>query len=644
MAHRGILDTFDGDDFAAAVLADDLLIVVTKELPRTVSRLTMNGPAHALKPRRLGRDDLEITSPMDEQPRNLIAIIPVFNDWKASAVLLSQLDAVAADSRWQWHVVLVDDGSTEPCPATSCFPTLKAINRASVLQLKRNLGHQRAIAIGLAYADAHLSHDAILVMDGDGEDSPADVLRLLDGLDQGKSTSIVFAERVKRSEGLGFTLFYHLYRLVHLLLTGVAVRVGNFSVIPRQLVGRLVTASDLWNHYAATVFNSRIPYTTVPTTRAALRRPVQDELRFAGRPRPLRHCRVSRPRGRASAAPGRRGSSPGSPGPGRHHRGAADNLIGDSRLDHLRGRPVPADPASDPLFHAGVRVRRARPTRKLRLPARARLWLFRLRAARHDHVLTYADGRSTMNRTDDPPDYSYVGTELEVFRHARNWKQYYKRKIAPYIQGSVLEVGAGIGATTRVLCASQAKRWVCLEPDPSLARRISEEHRREPYPVAPEVIVGTLETLDPSQMFDCLLYIDVLEHIEDDQAEFQRAAARLKPGGSLVILCPAHQYLYSEFDRSIGHYRRYDARMMRALKSDSVRLERIFYLDSTGMALSLLNRFIRRKGTPSARPILIWDRFFVPCSRLLDPLTGHRLGKTVVGVWKQPENNSRTSE
>ncbi len=235
----------------------------------------------------------------------------------------------------------------------------------------------------------------------------------------------------------------------------------------------------------------------------------------------------------------------------------------------------------------------------------------------------------------DLPDYSYVGNELEVFRHARNWKLYYRRQIESSIKGSVLEVGAGIGATTRVLCTGAQKRWVCLEPDAGLARCIEAEHGREPYPLRPEVVVGTLETLELAETFDCLLYIDVLEHIEDDAAEFRRAAARLNPGGSLVILCPAHQYLYSEFDRAIGHYRRYDADMMRALQADALQLERLVYLDCAGMALSLVNRYLRRKGTPSAGPIMIWDRLFVPCSRLIDPLTGYRLGKTIVGVWKR---------
>jgi glycosyltransferase involved in cell wall biosynthesis len=206
---------------------------------------------------------------MNEQPQNLVLLIPVFNDWKAASILVAHLDAVAAQTGWVWHVLLVDDGSTEACPPAAFLPSLRHIDRVSVLSLRQNLGHQRAIAIGLAYTDAHLPYDAVLVMDGDGEDAPADVPRLLECLERDNRASVVFAERVKRSEGLTFTLFYLLYRLVHRLLTGIAVRVGNFSVIPRHLVGRLMTASDLWNHYAATVFNSRIPYRTVPTVRAA---------------------------------------------------------------------------------------------------------------------------------------------------------------------------------------------------------------------------------------------------------------------------------------------------------------------------------------------------------------------------------------
>lgn len=218
---------------------------------------------------------IEVKSPRiqprmsSRSPRILEVVSPVFNDWHAAAMLLEQLDLVAANDDWSWRVLLVDDGSTDEPPADSAFPPLRAIQRVSILRLTRNLGHQRAIAIGLAYTAAHNPCEAVLVMDSDGEDSPSDVPRLLDQFDRDDGRKVVFAERTKRSEGIVFRAFYLLYRWCHLLLTGVAVRVGNFSVMPTSALRRLVTAADLWNHYAATVFNTRIPFTSVPTLRSS---------------------------------------------------------------------------------------------------------------------------------------------------------------------------------------------------------------------------------------------------------------------------------------------------------------------------------------------------------------------------------------
>jgi hypothetical protein len=110
--------------------------------------------------------------------------------------------------------------------------------------------------------------EAVVIMDGDGEDDPADVPRLLDRLREEGNTSIVFAERTRRSESLRFQFFYFLYRQLHLVLTSKKVRVGNFSAIPRQRLESLVAVSELWNHYAAAVFYSRQPYCTIPTRRA----------------------------------------------------------------------------------------------------------------------------------------------------------------------------------------------------------------------------------------------------------------------------------------------------------------------------------------------------------------------------------------
>lgn len=231
---------------------------------------------------------------------------------------------------------------------------------------------------------------------------------------------------------------------------------------------------------------------------------------------------------------------------------------------------------------------------------------------------------------------SYVGDELEVFALAKNWKRYWGRFIRPLARGRVLEVGAGLGTSTRIARGPAATAWTCLEPDPDLAARIRRDHQLAPRPVEPIVRVGTIESLEPAETFDSILYIDVLEHIRGDAEELARAAAHLAPGGALIVLAPAHPEFFSTFDRRIGHFRRYNAASLRALSPPGLAVERIRYLDSAGMLLSWLNRHVRRGGTPGPAAILAWDRLFIPVSRLIDPILRYRHGKTVVAVWRAP--------
>lgn len=205
-----------------------------------------------------------------EGRRELVVLLPVFNDWAALRKLLSGLDRALTSGPTEVDVLVVDDGSTQPFDPSSIAPDLRAIRRVEVLHLRRNLGHQRAIAIGLAFVEAERPGcRAVVLMDSDGEDAPEDVPRLLARYEHEGRHKIVFAERTKRSESLVFRLCYVLYRLAHRALTGHGVRVGNFSVIPRERLSCLVASSELWNHYAAAAFASRQPFATVPTTRAS---------------------------------------------------------------------------------------------------------------------------------------------------------------------------------------------------------------------------------------------------------------------------------------------------------------------------------------------------------------------------------------
>jgi hypothetical protein len=225
----------------------------------------------------------------------------------------------------------------------------------------------------------------------------------------------------------------------------------------------------------------------------------------------------------------------------------------------------------------------------------------------------------------------YVGTELELFANATQWKGYFARSIARWVRGDVLEVGAGIGANTEELHGPAVRSWLSLEPDASLAAQATRALGALPNC---RVVVGTTGSAELGT-YDSVLYIDVLEHIEDDREELERAAALLKDGGHLVVLCPAHQALYSELDKAVGHFRRYDVKSLTACGPSTLILESAYYLDSVGMLASLANRALLKQGTPSLSQIRFWDRFMVPLSRLLDPCVGRRLGKSVVAVWRR---------
>jgi SAM-dependent methyltransferase len=232
-------------------------------------------------------------------------------------------------------------------------------------------------------------------------------------------------------------------------------------------------------------------------------------------------------------------------------------------------------------------------------------------------------------------EIAYVGNELDLFEQATVWKKYYGRFLAPFLRGSVLEVGAGIGGTTSILCDGRQEKWLCLEPDPQLYARLENKIREGQLPSYCSSLKGTTADLSPTGQFDAILYIDVIEHIEKDLEELNRAKSMLAEKGYLIVLVPAHQFLYNEFDRAIGHYRRYNKKMLQAAAPAGVRLLTIRYLDSLGFVSSIVNKYFLKQNYPTAKQINFWDKFLVPLSKPLDLISGYVTGKTLVAVWQK---------
>lgn len=202
---------------------------------------------------------------MSEYAR-LQIVIPLYNDWNSVRLLLPLIDKELTEADIPADILLADDGSYLPRPEP-WEGAYSAIKRVRILRLRRNVGHQRAICVALCHLLEHSDCQRVLVMDGDGEDSPSDIPDLIRRLEADKQLRIVFAERTKRSEGAVFLIFYTIYRLLHRVLVGHRIRVGNFSVMKRECLESLCASSDLWNHYAAAVFALRQPRAMAPSHR-----------------------------------------------------------------------------------------------------------------------------------------------------------------------------------------------------------------------------------------------------------------------------------------------------------------------------------------------------------------------------------------
>jgi hypothetical protein len=190
-------------------------------------------------------------------------LIPLYNDWEALRLLLIKIKQETRLIDAQFRFSIVNDCSSKPFNAEDFREyTLE------IIHLMRNVGHQKAIALGLSYLAEKGGFDKVIVMDSDGEDRPEDIAKLIEKSVE-EPHKIVFAQRNKRSEGLAFVLFYYVYRWVFGLLTGKKISFGNFSLIPFSLIKKLTFVSEIWNNYPGGIIRSKLPYTSVISDRGS---------------------------------------------------------------------------------------------------------------------------------------------------------------------------------------------------------------------------------------------------------------------------------------------------------------------------------------------------------------------------------------
>lgn len=197
---------------------------------------------------------------------DLIILVPVYNDWECLNIFCNHpvFKKLAPGS---FELLIIDDGSFNSLFDRHAYPFT-----IDMITLRTNLGHQKALAIGLSYIHEYKKANKIIIMDADGEDNPEHILTLMEAAKA--QNIIVSAKRVRRKEPITFRIGYRIYKILFRVLTGKPINSGNFMLVPSPHLERLIYKNHIWNHLAAGIIKTSLPIASIPIERSC---------RYAGR-------------------------------------------------------------------------------------------------------------------------------------------------------------------------------------------------------------------------------------------------------------------------------------------------------------------------------------------------------------------------
>ena len=196
---------------------------------------------------------------------SILIVTPVFNDWECLQALLPDLVAAFTPSA-AVHVVVANDGSTQRVNVDALQEAALGCDSLEILDIACNVGHQRAIAIALSHVSGRPGISRVIVLDSDGEDRPSEALRVLEASWQ-EPDALFVGRRRSRSESLQFRGFYQVYKGLFRLMTGQRLDFGNLAVLPMETLPRLTAMPEIWNHFPATLMQSRLPLRKIDADR-----------------------------------------------------------------------------------------------------------------------------------------------------------------------------------------------------------------------------------------------------------------------------------------------------------------------------------------------------------------------------------------
>tara|TARA_E500000178_G_C17011485_1_gene750779 strand:+ start:81 stop:770 length:690 start_codon:yes stop_codon:yes gene_type:complete len=222
----------------------------------------------------------------------------------------------------------------------------------------------------------------------------------------------------------------------------------------------------------------------------------------------------------------------------------------------------------------------------------------------------------------------YDGFELEHFDSAQNFRKYQLQLIKPYLKGSFLEVGPGKGGLTN-LYKNYLKKITLVEPDKKLYQFLKRKFKQNK-----KIIIKNTLLENINQKYDVIIYFDVLEHIKNDLKEVNIAKSKLNKKGFLIFNVPAHQQFYNNFDKSVGHFKRYNKDdFLLISKKTKLKVSNLLYYDSIGFFLLVISKLFSLDQSNLKNKVNFWN-LLIPTSKIIDYFTFNKVGKSLLCVLK----------
>ena len=225
----------------------------------------------------------------------------------------------------------------------------------------------------------------------------------------------------------------------------------------------------------------------------------------------------------------------------------------------------------------------------------------------------------------------YLNEVLEYFDISDKYRSYQIDLFKKYVGKEILEVGSGRGKIIEILSREHDKKFTLLELDENFFDFLKKNFNSKNIKILKE----KSENLDGNK-YDTIFYLDVIEHIEKDVDELNIAYNLLKKNGHLIIIVPAFQILYSQFDLNVGHFRRYRKKFfINYSKQKNLEIKKLAYFDILGFFIIFFSKILNLANSKNTSlGIKIWN-FLIPLSKLIDKITLHSLGKSIVCIYKK---------